>query len=852
MLIDKDIVDFGILYPYQQDHCLKICKALHKHKAALDASDTGTGKCHGKGTQIILFDGSFKKVEDISPGDLLMGDDSTPRKVLSITSGVDDMYKITPNRGGEPFFCNKAHILCLKQYERDTNYHKSKKIVEISIENYLKLTKTRKHYLKLYRASIKFPSQSVLIDPYWLGLWLADGTHNTTTITTPDKEIVDFIYEYAEKMNLDVIIKEYRQPNKSKGYKLRKRSGNNNHLLDKMRRYKIVGNKHIPHQYIQNSQEIRKRLLAGLLDGDGYKYNNGSYEITQKRNELANQIVFLARSLGYMVSLKRKKKKGFGIEGIYNVIHISAAYDLPNKVKRKITTEPRKQKKRPYITGFKIEYIGKDEYFGFTLDGNGRYLLKDTTVTHNTLVALQAAKILRLNPIVICPKAVVPGWKRWLDKFGFDYIIANYELMRVGKMLTWRQSKARRRNKITDELENYMIEKKVKCPRIDVMKNPKPVGPKKTFYWNAKPDDLFIFDEVHRCKHWDTINTQLLVSLRKGAYCLMLSATVAENPLRMYGIGTQLGWFNYFGQFFKWVQKYGCRKVEVNRKTHTKAWKFMGGRGYIVQLHNEIFGKGLGARMDVSKLIKEGKFPTSTNYIEEYDFHSNQREIERIYGLMIDELKTHQNALEMVSRGLSLEFSELVFRQKQCQEVELLKVPVMTEMAEDFISEGRSVVIMVNFTATLKAFCDKLETDCTIYGGNSAAVNEQNRQRFERNEARVIICNIKAAKEGIDLHDKYQKHPRVSLITPTDSAQDLKQAMGRVWRAGGSPSFQYIICATNTVEGKVMDNVMAKIKNISALNTGKVEKAFKKETLNRSNFRSIKLPVLTEKELEAF
>jgi hypothetical protein len=42
-----------------------------------------------------------------------MGDDSTRRKVVSITVGKGQMYKIIPTKG-EPFVCNGPHILCLK------------------------------------------------------------------------------------------------------------------------------------------------------------------------------------------------------------------------------------------------------------------------------------------------------------------------------------------------------------------------------------------------------------------------------------------------------------------------------------------------------------------------------------------------------------------------------------------------------------------------------------------------------------------------------------------------------------------------------------------------------------------
>lgn len=97
------------LFPFQKD----IVKwALKRGKAAIFAG-TGLGKCHGKGTEILMYDGSIKKVENVNVGDLLMGPDSEPREVLSLARGSDKMYKVTPNKG-EPFVCNEPHVLSLK------------------------------------------------------------------------------------------------------------------------------------------------------------------------------------------------------------------------------------------------------------------------------------------------------------------------------------------------------------------------------------------------------------------------------------------------------------------------------------------------------------------------------------------------------------------------------------------------------------------------------------------------------------------------------------------------------------------------------------------------------------------
>lgn len=75
----------------------------------------GSGKCMAKGTKLLMFDGSIKKIEDIKIGDKLMGDDSKARNVLSLARGKDKMYNIIPSKKNfTKYTVNSEHILCLK------------------------------------------------------------------------------------------------------------------------------------------------------------------------------------------------------------------------------------------------------------------------------------------------------------------------------------------------------------------------------------------------------------------------------------------------------------------------------------------------------------------------------------------------------------------------------------------------------------------------------------------------------------------------------------------------------------------------------------------------------------------
>lgn len=74
---------------------------------------TGGGKCLARDTPILMFDGTIKMVQDVQVGDLLMGPDSTPRRVLSLARGREAMYRVTPVKG-DPYVVNESHILSLR------------------------------------------------------------------------------------------------------------------------------------------------------------------------------------------------------------------------------------------------------------------------------------------------------------------------------------------------------------------------------------------------------------------------------------------------------------------------------------------------------------------------------------------------------------------------------------------------------------------------------------------------------------------------------------------------------------------------------------------------------------------
>ena len=364
----------------------------------------GVGKCLAKDTPIMLSNGEIKMVQNITLEDKLMGDDSTPRNVLALGSGVEKMYKIQQKKGDD-YIVNESHILSLKMTKSGKKGDKHQMIlgkryfkndiVDICIKDYLSLPKYLQECLKGYKVGLDFCEQEIDLDPYVLGYWLGDGSSDYFRITTIEKKVVDYFKEYALNNNLQLTQGKEEKNEISYDITTGYTGGraDKNKLLNYLKNHNLINNKHIPEIYKCNSRENRLKLLAGLIDSDGYcnKVNN-SLEITQKNKKLADDILFLVRSLGFCGTMKECTKscmyKGEKRCGQYYRIIISGSgrEEIPTLLERK-RPKKHKQIKDGLDTGIKIVPLKEDQYYGFQIDGNSRFLLGDFTVTHNTSLA---------------------------------------------------------------------------------------------------------------------------------------------------------------------------------------------------------------------------------------------------------------------------------------------------------------------------------------------------------------------------------------------------------------------------------------------------------------------------------
>ncbi len=358
--------------------------AAAEHAVIVVTGGPGTGKCLGRGTPVLMFDGTVKPVEAVHNGDLLMGPDSRARRVSATTTGIGPLYEIQPIKG-DPWVCNNVHMLTLVRSGTG-------QVRDIPLCDWLGMSRGMKWKArgKLFRVGVDFQAQETPIDPYVMGAWLGNGTRANTIIHTPWRELVDALEVAAKAAACRASIRWQKRDNCWAVSLIRKRRSKRaarNPFRDAFRAALDNGTKFIPRQYLINSREMRLRLLAGLIDTDGHA-TSGCLEIISKWKRLADDIAFLARSLGMAayISEKMVQLKGWASARMYFRVMISGRLDeIPTLVpNRKIA--PRKQIKETLRTGFKAKPLGEGDYFGFELDGDGRFLLGDFTVTHNTTI----------------------------------------------------------------------------------------------------------------------------------------------------------------------------------------------------------------------------------------------------------------------------------------------------------------------------------------------------------------------------------------------------------------------------------------------------------------------------------
>ena len=457
------------IYPYKDE----LLAAIEKYQVLIVVAETGSGKCWGHGTRMLMYDGSVKEVQAIEEGDLLMGDDSTPRLVQtgSITRGhtakdeqeyhrqlqqsqrlniphslspiAPATYRITTtNHDNQVWTCNGDHILVLRMVElpsivelgtnefvvqgwivarANRGHHLSSPITtatpvlrtlspvfsrytdavsyrshllasnewqppewETSVNEYLQYSKHVQQLCRMFMASsVRYPTlpshdddgrprslqarlnsicnYAVAGDALHTAAWAIGvvmmARARSTDISTLSPHTVAKLQQWHDVMpfgSLDQLLQSY-------------------HINDTTNR--------IPHDLLTESLEIRQHLLDGLIDGaDGLNPASldNSCSVLPTSSLHSYDLLHLIRGLGLVTDgyegdrLKiRRQRRGGGVNKPDDIITRDGDDDaLLHDSSRTFS-----------FTVTRIEHCA---YYGFRVNSNGRFLLADHVVTHNT------------------------------------------------------------------------------------------------------------------------------------------------------------------------------------------------------------------------------------------------------------------------------------------------------------------------------------------------------------------------------------------------------------------------------------------------------------------------------------
>jgi len=286
----------------------------------------GVGKCFALDTPIMMYSGRVRAVQSIRIGDLVMGDDSTPREVLTLARGNSTMYKVSG--GYESYQVNQDHVLCLANKGDLTR-------VTMTVEQFIQLDPICQAQYYGYRTPV------VLFE-------------TCASSTNENAYIAGSTHELGEGVRSDII---------------------NGHV------------------------SVRLSFLAGFLDSFGQLKSDVvifPYEY---------DVAYIARTVGLVC-------RQLQYDASHMFLYGRAITSVPFKTIR--SHDVYRSKNEQYFR-IKVTECGPGNYYGFSVDGNHKFLLRDCTVTHNSCTAIsvaeQFADVFSKKCLVLSPQGLIKNFK---------------------------------------------------------------------------------------------------------------------------------------------------------------------------------------------------------------------------------------------------------------------------------------------------------------------------------------------------------------------------------------------------------------------------------------------------------
>lgn len=388
----------------------KVAKAeVYNNSVVLLKGFAGSGKAQPLSSRVLTPKG-YVQMRDIKINDDVCTPDGSRAKVLGIfPQGMKDVYKIT--------FSDNTYALCCKEHLWNVQ-HRNNKHAPTRRKGYKNLNHN-KWITKTVEELLQSPLQSTQghnnwfipitqpidlhqvwiddkLDSYLLGCLIGDGHlgKHTVTFSTADDSVLESVGVLASKKGVNTKYTGYGYD-----YRLSNERGQNNRILQHIQSIGLAGktseHKFIPQPYLFQSVEDRLALLQGLMDTDGGVESSSACFNTVSK-QLAEDVEFLVQSLGGTTNRRERPSKLNGKETgkiCYTIVvklprQFADCYFRLERKQQKLKTN----KKDPNRSIKSIELVDQQECQCIYVDSDDHlYMTNNMIVTHNTLLACQAA-----------------------------------------------------------------------------------------------------------------------------------------------------------------------------------------------------------------------------------------------------------------------------------------------------------------------------------------------------------------------------------------------------------------------------------------------------------------------------
>ena len=280
---------------------------------------------------------------------------------------------------------------------------------------------------------VQYRDAELPLHPYFLGLWLGDGSTTKTAITHHPDDSAPF--DKLEKLGYERSATcEHRSTGCHTDY-FEARAREQLHALGFG--YPGCESKHIPEQYKVSSQEQRLELLAGMIDSDGYVYQRtGRVTISNTNRRLIDDFAEVVRSLGWRATISAADPvvSTSGIAGKQTCYQLTFSPDciIPTALERKRVSSITPARRRRSIVA--IEPCAPTHGKCITVEG-GVYLAGETMIpTHNSWTVT----------------ASLPAWQ--MMRKSSNVIIASYNDETAERFCRRNKDKCRRKGRLLFEV----------------------------------------------------------------------------------------------------------------------------------------------------------------------------------------------------------------------------------------------------------------------------------------------------------------------------------------------------------------------------------------------------------------